>query len=213
MFCLLLVLVCPILGSSLSPAHCQPICFSSLCLLKVRKEISSLLPPPSLVCSEHPAPSAECPFQFLAYFSGFFFFFCGVGVSLPRGLCWFIPEVAVGIPHAAYLLTCESESPKQVRSQHLSAREPSCFLSVTWHGEALYGLGVQGVRVWILFFFFSQVWLQRLSKIFDLQSSCCLLLPSGCHLGSLLFFSLSFKSETSEYFLLLSFVLLYPFSF
>jgi hypothetical protein len=26
------------------------------------------------------------------------------------------------------------------------AWEPSCFLSVTWCGEALYGLGVQGVR-------------------------------------------------------------------
>jgi hypothetical protein len=25
--------------------------------------------------------------------------------------------------------------------------EPSCFLSVTWHGEAFYRLGVQGVEV------------------------------------------------------------------
>jgi hypothetical protein len=30
------------------------------------------------------------------------------------------------------------------------AKEPSCFLSVTWHGEALYGLGTQGVEVLIL---------------------------------------------------------------
>jgi membrane protein insertase Oxa1/YidC/SpoIIIJ len=28
--------------------------------------------------------------------------------------------------------------------------EPSCFLSVTWHGEAFYGLGVQGIKVLIL---------------------------------------------------------------
>jgi hypothetical protein len=28
--------------------------------------------------------------------------------------------------------------------------EPSCFLSVTWWGEALYGLGVQGVDVLVL---------------------------------------------------------------
>jgi hypothetical protein len=27
--------------------------------------------------------------------------------------------------------------------------EPSCFLSVTWWGEALYGLRVQGVEVLI----------------------------------------------------------------
>jgi hypothetical protein len=29
-------------------------------------------------------------------------------------------------------------------------QEPSCFFSVMWHGEALYGLGVQGVEVLIL---------------------------------------------------------------
>jgi hypothetical protein len=27
-------------------------------------------------------------------------------VSLSRGLCWFIPGVAVGIPCVTYLLTC-----------------------------------------------------------------------------------------------------------
>jgi hypothetical protein len=41
-------------------------------------------------------------------------------------------------------------SPKQVWSQCLAVWELSCFLSVTWHGEALYGLGVQGVEVFIL---------------------------------------------------------------
>jgi hypothetical protein len=30
------------------------------------------------------------------------------------------------------------------------AQQPSCFLSVTWHGEALYRLGVHGVKVLIL---------------------------------------------------------------
>jgi hypothetical protein len=29
------------------------------------------------------------------------------------------------------------------------AWQPSCFLSVTWHGEAFHGLGVQGVEVLI----------------------------------------------------------------
>jgi hypothetical protein len=36
-------------------------------------------------------------------------FFCvGWGVNLSQGLGWFIPGVAVGIPHATYLLTCWS---------------------------------------------------------------------------------------------------------
>jgi hypothetical protein len=124
-----------------------PFYLSSLCLLKVTMEISSLLLPSSLACSEHTAPSAVCPFQFLVYYS---VFFCGMGVSLSRGLCWFIPGVAVGIPPATYLLICWSPSPKQVWSQYLVAKEPSCFFSITWHGEALYGLRVQGVRVLIL---------------------------------------------------------------
>jgi hypothetical protein len=88
------------------------------------------------------------------------FYFCGVGVSLSRGLCWFITGVAVGILYAAYLLTCWPASPKQVWSWHLAALEPFCFLSVMWHGEALFGLGVQSVGVLILFgVFFCQMWL------------------------------------------------------
>jgi hypothetical protein len=50
----------------------------------------------------------------------------------------------------AHLLLCQM-SPKQVWSQLLVVQEPSCFLSVRWRGEALYGLGVQGVEVSILF--------------------------------------------------------------
>jgi hypothetical protein len=112
-------------------------------------------------------------------------FFPRVGVSLSRGLCWFILGVVMGVPRATYLLTCWSASPKQVWSWCLTAREPSCFLSVMWHGEALSRLGVWGVRVlFILGFFFCQVCLQYLSKIFDLQSSHSLLPPSSHHLGS-----------------------------
>jgi hypothetical protein len=79
-----------------------------------------------------------------------FFSFCRAGVSLSRGLCWFIPGVAVEIPHAVYLLTCWSASPKQVWSQHLVAWEPSCFLSTMWHGEVLYGLGIWGFGILLL---------------------------------------------------------------
>jgi hypothetical protein len=41
-------------------------------------------------------------------------------------------------------------SPKQVWSQCLVAEEPSWFLSVTWHGEALCWLEVWGVRVLLI---------------------------------------------------------------
>jgi hypothetical protein len=54
----------------------------------------------------------------------------------------------------AHLLVCQMP-PKQVWSQHLVVREPPCFLSVMWHGEALYRLGVQGIKILILFGVFS----------------------------------------------------------
>jgi hypothetical protein len=41
-------------------------------------------------------------------------------------------------------------SSKQVWSQHLVAQEPSCFLSVTWHGEAFLGPWIQDVEVLII---------------------------------------------------------------
>jgi hypothetical protein len=115
--------------------------------------------PPSLVRSEHPASCAACSFSVPCLLFFFFFFFCGTWVSLSRELCWFIPGVAVGIPHAAYLLTCWSASPKLVWSRHLVAQEPSCFLRVTWCGDALHRLGVCVVRVLLFLgvfvFFFS----------------------------------------------------------
>jgi hypothetical protein len=48
----------------------------------------------------------------------------------------------------AHLLVCLL-SPMQVWSQCLVVQEPSWFLSVTWCGEALGGLGVQGVEALI----------------------------------------------------------------
>jgi hypothetical protein len=54
-----------------------------------------------------------------------------------------------------------------------------------WNGEALFGLGIQGVGILILLgvFFLPSV-APDLSKIFDLWKSCCLLLPSRHCLGS-----------------------------
>jgi hypothetical protein len=48
-----------------------------------------------------------------------------------------------------HLLVCWM-SPKQIWSQGLTEWESSCFLGVMWCGEALYRLGVQGVKALIL---------------------------------------------------------------
>jgi hypothetical protein len=61
-----------------------------------------------LFSSAHRAPHPLC---FMFIFSSLFtiqFLFCfvlfaGQGVSLSKGLCWFIPGVTVGMPHANYL--------------------------------------------------------------------------------------------------------------
>jgi hypothetical protein len=88
-------------------------------------------------------------FQFLVYYSVFFLqsgesVFPGGYSGLSQGWLW---EYCVML--GAHLLVCWM-SPKQVWRQHLAAQEPFCFLSVTWHGEALYGLGVHSVEVLIL---------------------------------------------------------------
>jgi hypothetical protein len=101
-----------------------------------------------------------------------FSFFRGVGVGLSRRVCWFIPGLGEGVPHATYLLTCWSVSPKQVWNWHLVAWELSWFLSVMWCGEALCGLEVQGVGVLlILGGFFLQVCGSRVSARFLIYGS------------------------------------------
>jgi hypothetical protein len=117
---------------------------------------SATCPSPFLQCAQSTPPSL-LGVLFSSLFIIHFFFFCGARVSLSRALCWFIPglTIVVGLPCATYLLTCWSVSPKQVWSLCLVAWESSCLLSVTWCGEAFYGLGVQDVRVLLLFFFFS----------------------------------------------------------
>jgi hypothetical protein len=130
--------------------------FCRLCLLKVHAEISSLpYPYPPRPCTQGTLPSL-LHVLFLSLF--IIQIFLWVGVSVSRGICWFILGIDVGTMHAAYLLTCWSASPKRVWSQCLVAWEPSSFLSVTWCREALYGLEVQGVRVLLLFFFFFLLW-------------------------------------------------------
>jgi hypothetical protein len=78
--------------------------YCRFCLLKVFMESSSLLLPPSLVPSEHPTPSAACPFQFLVYY----YFFVGRGSVFPGGYAglshrW-VGEYCVTL--VAHLLVC-----------------------------------------------------------------------------------------------------------
>jgi hypothetical protein len=108
------------------------------------------------VCFQHPLPLLGVSFQFIVYsvfclgLVWFGFFFAGRGVSLPGGYAglsqgW-LWEYCVML--GAHLLVCQM-SPKQVWSLQRVAWEPSCFFSVTWHREALYVLGVQGVKALI----------------------------------------------------------------
>jgi hypothetical protein len=168
-------IICPISGSGSSLTYCQPVCLSRLCLLKVHAEISSSPLPPSPVqwlvsClpfqalfteSSHGDQlltpplfsgtlSALCTLCFsfsapcLLFSFVVFWFFLQSGGQSVQGAMLVYPR------GTAYLLTCWSVSPKRVWSWCLVVWEPSCFLSVMWCGEAVYRLGVQGVRVLIL---------------------------------------------------------------
>jgi hypothetical protein len=134
--------------------------------------------------SRRPALFATCLFSVVYYSVFWFVFFCSACVSLSRELYWFIPGVAVGIPHATYLLTCWSASPKQVRSQHLVVQEPSWFLHISWHGEAMC----------LFLVVFPARCPQHLSKIFILRNTCWPLLPSSRHLWSMTYYS-AFKEN------------------
>jgi hypothetical protein len=97
-----------------------------------------------------------CPLCWVFLFSPlfiiqFFFFFAGQGSACPGGYAG-LSQGWLWENHMP--LIC---SPKQVWSRCLVVREPSCFLSVTWLGEALCGLGVQGVGVFFLVVFLPSV--------------------------------------------------------
>jgi hypothetical protein len=117
----------------------------------------------------------------------FCFVFAREWISLPKGLCWFIPGVAGGI-------LCDAWHSPVWSAECLPSKfgigcwwrwQLTCSLSVTWNGEAFYGLWVQGSKLlFSLVLCFCQVWLQHLSKVFDSWSSSCLLLFLSCHLVS-----------------------------
>jgi hypothetical protein len=80
-------------------------------------------------------------------------------------------------------LVCVSQAGLEPASGGAEALLVSCC-NVAWRSFAWAGgLECQSfASSWC--FFFCQMWLQNLSKIFDLWSSCCLLPPSSHHLGS-----------------------------
>jgi hypothetical protein len=104
---------------------------------------------PLLWCAQSTPPSL-----LHVLFSSLFIilFFSRASVSLSSGLCWFIPGVAVGLPHAAYLLTCSSVSPKKVYSLCRVAQEPSCFLSSVEKLCTGWGAGVSEFCLFLVFF-------------------------------------------------------------
>jgi hypothetical protein len=175
--------ICPISGSGSSPTYCQFVCLSSLCLLKVCAEFSSLPLLPSLVHSVYSVPSAACPLQFLVYY---LFFFVGWGSVCPGAMLVY-PRGACGsiMCHLfAHLFVCVSHAGLELASGSTGALLVS-QCNVVWRSFVRAG----GSGCWSFayswcFFFFCQVLLQHLSKIFDLRSSHFLLPPSSHHLGS-----------------------------
>jgi hypothetical protein len=134
-------------------------------------------PSPFLWSSGRPAIFGTCLFSvacllFSIFCCCYFYFLWDRGGSV-QGAMMFYPRCGCGSTTAAYLITCWSVSPKQVRSQCLVAWELSCFLCISWRGEAMCGLGCRGVRVLPLLVGFScQLCLQHLGKTFTLRNTC-----------------------------------------
>jgi hypothetical protein len=84
----------PISSSSLSPVHCQPFCLSSLCLLKVPMEISSLLLPSFFGGLQHPTPSVACSVSVPCLL--FSFFWGGLGSHSVQGAMLVYPRSGCG---------------------------------------------------------------------------------------------------------------------
>jgi hypothetical protein len=169
----------PISGSGLSPTYVSPSAFLAFVYWKFAWRSAPWLFSLLQCASSTLPPLLHVPFQFLVYS-----FLLGGGGSvcpgcyagLSQGWLWEYHVMLV-----AHLLICRMSS-KQVWSLCLVAWEPSCFLSVMWHGKLCMGW-VFRVSNFCFFsvFFFCQVWLQSLSKSLDLQSSCWLLLHSSHH--------------------------------
>jgi hypothetical protein len=126
----------------------QPLFTESSC------EDQLLTPPPfSSTLSATPPPLLCVSFQFLVYCSVFcFYFFCRWGGQSAHGAMLVSPRGGWRNTAGCLVLSCWSAGclPGRFGASGWQCRQPYCFLSVTWHGEAFYGLGVQGVEVLIL---------------------------------------------------------------
>jgi hypothetical protein len=107
------------------------------------------------------------------------FLFCGAGVILSRGLCWFFPGVTVGVP---LVLICSPIGlPSRLGAGAWQHGSPPSFSVYHGSGKPYAGWGCGGVRVLPLLGGFScPACLQHLRKIFALRNTCYLL-PLSCH--------------------------------
>jgi hypothetical protein len=130
------------------PPHCWPFCLSSLCLLKVCMEISSL---PLLWCAQSTLPPLlHVPFQFLVYYSVLFcFVLWGRGQSV-QGAMLFYPRGSCGNTTCllfGHLLVCISQAGLEPASGGAGAFLVS-QCNVAW--RSFVWDGVQGVGLLIL---------------------------------------------------------------
>jgi hypothetical protein len=106
-------------------------------------------------------------------------------VSLSRRLCWFIRGVAVGVSHAVYLSPGGLHLRSRLGAGVWRHGSPPGFSVYVGVGKLCASWGFKVVGIFPPLDGFScQVCLQRLSKIFTLQSSRYLLCHFSCHLGT-----------------------------
>jgi hypothetical protein len=125
-------------------------------------------------------------------------FFVGVGgggrVSLFKGLCWFIPGVAGGIPCDAWCSPVGLPNVFQEGSGPASGGAGALMFSqcnMAWRSFPQTRERFRFLKfAFSLLLYFLQVWPQCLNNIFDLRSSLCLLLLPSHYLGSSPIFSL-----------------------
>jgi hypothetical protein len=160
--------ICPISGSRSTPAYCQPVYLSRLCLLKVPVVICSLSFPLSPVCSVHPAPSAACSFSVPCLLFSFFFL-TGQRQSV-QGTMLVYPKGSCGNTHIscclfAHLLVCVSQAGLELASGGTGALLFS-QCNVAWRSF----VQARGSECWCFasswWFFFCQVCLQQISANF-----------------------------------------------
>jgi hypothetical protein len=138
--------------------------------------------------SELTAPHPLC---WVFLFSSFFivqFFFQGGGQSVQAAMLVYPQGWLGGIPRDTCCSPVDLLDVSQAGLELVFGGVGALLFSqcnVAW--RSFVWAGVSGCHSfyssWCFFFFF-QVWLHCLIKIFDLWISCCLLLHSSCHLGS-----------------------------